>query len=71
MADALSRQPNEIMAQVLAISQVHFDILDSLRQENATSAFFLANYKDLEDGVIGFDEYEIYDGLLLHKRNYC
>ena len=68
VADTLSRQPNELMAKFLALSQVRFTLLDSLRHENTTSAFFLARYKDLKEGVLDGDEYEVQDGLLLHKR---
>lgn len=56
------------MPQYLAISQVRFELLDSLRQENATSTFFLEKYKELDDSILGFDEYEVRDGLLLHKE---
>ena len=56
------------MAQFLAISQVRFDSLDTLRQENATSVFFLDKYRDVEAGVLGREEYEIRDGLLLYKE---
>ena len=66
VADALSWQPDELIAKFLAISQ-RFTFLDSLRHKNATSAFFLAKYRDLKEGLIGFDEYEVRYGLLLHK----
>ena len=36
VADALSRQPEEIKAQFLAIFKVNFALLDLLREENAT-----------------------------------
>ena len=58
VADALSRQPDEFMAKFLALSQVHFSLLDSLRYENSTSTFFLTIYKDLEAGILNGEEYE-------------
>ena len=57
------------MAQFLSISQVQFDLLDTLRQENKTSVFFLDKYRDVEAGVLSREEYEIHDGLLLYKGN--
>ena len=69
VADALSRQPDEFMALFLAISQVRFDLLDTLRHENKTSVFFLEKYRDIEVGVLSREEYEIRDGLLLFKGN--
>ena len=47
IADALSRQPKDTIAQFLAISQVQFDLLDLLRAENVSSPFFLTKYKEL------------------------
>ena len=67
VANALSQQPDELMAKFLALSQVCFTLLDSLHHENTTSAFFLARYMDLEEGVLDGDEYEVRDGLQLHK----
>ena len=42
-------------------------MLDFLRYENFTSTFFLTKYKDLGAGILNGEEYEVRDGLLLHK----
>ena len=55
------------MAQFLAISQVQFDLLDSLYKENAASKFFQDKYKAVTAGVVGAEDYEMRDGLLLYK----
>ena len=59
VADALTRQPEDTIAQFLAISHIQFELLNLLREENATSSFFLTKYKELAA--------DVRDGLLMYK----
>ena len=68
VVDALSKQPDVTTSQFLTLSQVGFGLLDNLRQENATSAFFLDLYTAMKKDATKFNDYEIKDGLLLCKR---
>ena len=67
VADALSRQPDPIAAQFLAISQVQFELLDDLRAENSTLAFFKELYAAMTQDADKFCDYEIREGLLVCK----
>ena len=59
VANALSRQSDPIAAQFLAISQVQFELLDALRAENSTSAFFQDLYAAMTQEADKFRDYEI------------
>ena len=67
MANALSRQPELLPAHFLAISQVPFDLLELLRHENKTSPFYQNLCSALAANNSQFVDYDVRDGLLLHK----
>ena len=51
----------------LAFTQVHFQLLDDLRIDNATSPFFLDLFNSMSKDPNQYADYEVRDGLLMHK----
>ena len=65
--DALSRQLDETRLQFLAFTQVQFQLLDDLRTENSISSFFRDLYSAMSQDLAQYADYEVRDGLLLHR----
>ena len=61
------RQPDETRSQFLAFTQVQFQLLDDLRIENGNSSFFLDLYTTMSQNPNQYEDYEVRDGLLMHK----
>ena len=51
--------------QFLALSQVQFQLMDQLRQENASSQYFQSLYRVMREEPSKYVAYEVRDGLLL------
>ena len=67
VADALLRQPELLPAHFLALSRVSFDLFELLRHENKTSPFYQNLHSALAANDSQFVDYDVREGLLLHK----
>ena len=68
VADALSRIPEQTVAEYLIISVPHFTFLDTLKQELLQHSEFVTKQQAILQNSQAHPDFRIHDGLIYHKN---